>query len=162
MTDILGMPDVPSVKPLSADELHTAAINVNPSGSRTNCGSVATAIVANLDGGNYEALDEVPLHMRNETSSGILLEGYDPKKLIDCFDGAEWDSCHGLNRTELSKNIKDKILSYGEGARGIIYPDGYIKKSFTHYSAFVVKNGEVCILEGQAPAFAKYWCGIRW
>ena len=107
------------------------AKNINPSHSRTNCGSCSTTVIQNLvEGSNkYESLSEVPKHMRSVKSDGTLGNGYDPNKLIQCFTNGKWEApISGMNRKELSNKVEDKLKSFGEGSYGILYPDQLIGK----------------------------------
>lgn len=126
------------------NNLKQYAKGINPTGSKDNCGSVAGAIISNLNGGDNIALDHTPEHMRIPGK-----QGYDPEKLIDCYEGASWETIHGNNKKEICDNIQKKVLSYGEGANGIFYPDEMYGRRDTHYFAFAVKNNEMNVIEGQ-------------
>lgn len=145
--DIRGLDGVEGKKVLSLDNIKRYASNINPSGSRTNCGSTSTATIFNLITGSnkYEALSEVPQHMRKPNK-----QGYDPDKLIDCFEGGKWDTVwDSLNTEEHSRKIIDKLTSYGEGAKGILYPDKIRRKNESHYFAWMIKDGKPIIIETQ-------------
>lgn len=156
--DILGLSDERTNKFIpTVDNISKCATNINPSGSRTNCGSVASAVIANLKTGLNDcvALDQVPEHMRQPGK-----QGYDPKKLIDCFEGGSWETNSGMNRKELAKNVEQTILKHGEGASGLMYPDAIRGKSSSHYFSWIVLNGKVNIIEGQPPSAKE--SGIIW
>lgn len=158
--DILGLdPDTPrSDFKLTENNLQQCAANVNPTHSRTNCGSTASAVLANMNGGNYEALPEVPEHMRIRLSNGELGHGYDPEKLIQCYEGGKWNTISGgSTRRKMTEALEKEILSYGEGAKGIFYPEQIRKRSSGHYFSWVVQNGKVKVIEGQASDEGIVW-----
>ena len=169
VTDILGISanDAKSDPPfkLTADNAASCAAHVNPSGSRANCGSVSAAVVENAKGGNYEALPEVPEHMRAVLPDGSLGVGYDPKKLIECYEGAKWSEKIKSNlgsRKAVAKQLEQELLSQGDGAKGIFYPEVLrgTNPPYGHYFAWAVIDGRVHVLEGQ-PASAQR-SGIDW
>ena len=145
--DILGAPDLPKVTPENATEF---AKNINPSHSSTNCGSCSSAVVLNMLGGDYEALPEVPEHMRKPGG-----KGYDPAKLIECFEGAKWSDRqppigdYNGNRRKVSSAIESSILAQGDGAKGIFYCEAQVGNKPGHYVAYAVLDGKIHVLEGQ-------------
>lgn len=157
--DILGLDDkmVANNKPdLTEKYLHEAATNINPSGSSTNCGSVSSAVIHNIKTGNKViALDSVPEHMREPGK-----KGYDPKKLIECYENAKWIPKSGMNRKALSDSIEQEILSYGDGATGLLYTDGFAHDKAGHYFAWANVKNKVHIIEGQPPGAKSE--GIVW
>lgn len=129
-------------------ELANSAKNVNPTTNQTNCGSCASAILYNMSNvGDKKviALDSVPKHMRRGN-------GYDPEKLIDCFETGEWDSVYGNNRKEIHDTIKDKALQCGEGSKGIFYTDKRAGGLPGHYYVWTIMDGKFTVVEGQAKA----------
>lgn len=95
VSDITGFENKKKViVPQDSKLLQSFAKNINPSHGRTNCGSCSTTVIQNLvDGSNkYEALSEVPKHMRSVKSDGTLGNGYDPNKLIQCFKNGKWEA----------------------------------------------------------------------
>lgn len=157
--DILSLELDPSFK-LSEANAPECCKNINPTHSTTNCGSCAAATIANMMGGDYQALPTVPEHMRKPGG-----KGYDPKKLIECFDGGKWEELggHPPTRRKSYKDFEEKCLSYGEGAKGIFYLPQ--RTSYTggslpgHYFTFAVLNGKVKILEGQPYSGGIVWEG---
>lgn len=150
--DIQGLDTKPAFI-LSDSNIQQCAANINPSGSKTNCGSCATAVLQNLMGGNYQALSEVPEHMR--IAGG---HGYDPDKLISCFQGGKWDTVmNGNSRREVSNKLESAILAHGEGAKGIFYPEQIRGRSTGHYFTWAVMNGKVNVVEGQPVKEGIVW-----
>lgn len=142
--DVLGV-SKPTNLPTSPSELRACAANVNPTGSSTNCGSVASAVIGNLKGGNYQALPEVPAHMRVEGG-----RGYDPQKLIKCYQGAKWDNVFAGNTVrETSDKLEQKIKSLGDGHVGMFYAQEMKGRTSSHYFSFKVVNNKVHVVEGQ-------------
>lgn len=142
--DILGASNLPKVTPENATEF---AKNINPSHSSTNCGSCSSAVVLNMLGGNYEALPEVPEHMRNPGG-----KGYDPKKLIECFEGAKWSeklTDFNGSRRKVSDKLEQSLIAQGDGAKGIFYCEGMIGNRPGHYFSYAITGGKVHVLEGQ-------------
>lgn len=133
--------------------MHEASSNVNPSHSNTNCGGCSSAVVVNLSGDEkVQALAEVPEHMRTVYPDGSKSKGYDPDKLIECFESGEWKVVEGLNRRQKCTNLENEILSYGDGAKGIFYADACIQNSPGHYFSWTVSDNKVCIIESQPPS----------
>lgn len=151
VNDILGISDGKKAKPLTdLGEIKESISNLNPTKSRTNCGSCASAVLNNISGKERRiALDEVPEHMCSTLSNGTRGKGYDPDKLIDCYKTGSWKSVTGLNRREIAKNIEKEIASYGDGAKGILYTDKLSKREYGHYFSWMNKGGKILILEGQ-------------
>lgn len=153
-SDILGASEVKNtvqkVLPQSMSQMKKVASNLNPSGSTTNCGSCASSMIARLTGvaPNAQALSEVPEHMRIPNG-----KGYDPEKLIDCFEGAKWHPVDALeNRKAKSNALHDSLLSQGEGSSGIFYFDAMTRNRPGHYFCYHVSGGKVHVLEGQPPS----------
>ena len=150
--DILGLDLDDSFVPTSETAIKCSA-NINPSYSRTNCGSCSSAVLLNLMGGDYEALPEVPEHMRKPGC-----KGYDPAKLIECFEGAKWSDRqppkedYTGNRKKVSNAIESAILSQGDGAKGFIYCEAQVGNKPGHYFAYAVLGGKIHVLEGQPPS----------
>lgn len=153
--DILGFD--PTNKPqVTESNIASFAQHINPSSSTTNCGSCAAAILDNINGGNSQALSEVPLHMRGVLESGIQSSGYDPEKLIDCFtlngEKAKWSNTikdNNGSRRKVTSQLEKELLSQGEGSKGIFYCEKIRLKSSSHYFAYYILNGKVHVLEGQ-------------
>lgn len=150
---------------LDSSNIADCAKNINPSGSRNNCGSCSTATFLNMLGGNFQALPETPEHMRGILSNGTVGKGYDPQKLISCFKGASWSKrfTDNLgNRRKISKDLEGSLLNEGEGAKGLMYIEKIIKTNppSGHYFAWAVLNGKVNIVEGQPPSAQS--SGIVW
>lgn len=164
--DILGVDDNFVLTSKNAAE---CAKNINPSYSKTNCGSCASATLMNAMGGNYQALDSVPDHMRITLDDGTKGEGYDPKKLIDCFEGGKWSkriTNYDNSRRKAANDLEKQLLSQGEGAKGLFYIEqglpvkvtdkitGEIKEKHKpgHYYMWSIIDGKVHVLEGQPPS----------
>lgn len=114
-------------------------------------------------GGNFKALPETPEHMRAVLSNGKVGTGYDPQKLISCFEGASWSERFTDNlgsRRKISKRLEESLLSEGEGAKGILYIEKMVNKNYGHYFSWVVLDGKVNIVEGQPPSAQS--SGIVW
>ena len=142
--DILGFGDDVVITEENATDF---AKGINPSGSKTNCGSVSSAVLGNLLGGDYQALEDVPTHMR--IANG---RGYDPKKLIECYEGAQWSgklTDFNNSRRKVSKMLENQLLSQGNGASGIFYCEGMIGNRPGHYFCYTIINNKVHVLEGQ-------------
>ena len=161
VSDITGFENKKKVTvPQDSKILQSFAKNINPSHSRTNCGSCSTTVIQNLvEGSNkYESLSEVPKHMRSVKSDGALGNGYDPNKLIQCFKNGKWEApISGINRKELSNKVEDKLKSFGEGSYGILYPDQLIGKNSGHYFAWCVSGNKVHVIEGQPSSEGIVW-----
>ena len=150
--DVKGL-DAKKAFELSESNIQQCAANINPTGSKTNCGSCATAALQNMMGGNYQALSEVPEHMR--IAGG---QGYDPDKLISCFQGGKWDTVmNGNSRREVSNKLETAILAHGEGSKGIFYPEKIRGRSTGHYFTWTVMNGKVNVVEGQPVKEGIVW-----
>jgi hypothetical protein len=164
VTDILGIDIDRSNKPAKVAtiaEMHEASSNVNPSHSNTNCGACSSAVVVNLSGHEkVYALEEAPEHMRTVYPDGTKSKGYDPDKLIECFESGEWKAVEGLNRRQKCTNLENEILSYGEGTKGIFYADARIGGLPGHYFSWTVSDNKVCIIESQPPSAQQE--GIIW
>ena len=146
--DILGIDKPKHIPATTVKELQECVSDINPSKSKTNCGSCGSAILYNISHigeGKAVSLSEVPMHMRTSPNS----KGYDPEKLLDCFENSgKWESIWGLNKKEIHKKIESKILSYGEGSKGLFYTDS-LDGGAGHYFTWTVFNGKMNILEGQ-------------
>lgn len=159
-TDVLGQKvEIPKFK-VTEENVQSCAANVNPTRSGTNCGSCATATVFNMMTGEHrQALSEVPEHMRGIKSNGEKTLGYDPDKLIDCFEGGSWTNISPAlqNRKAISDELEKTILSYGEGSKGIFYSER-IRKTFSgHYFSWTVLNGKVNVVESQPSREGIVW-----
>lgn len=165
VNDILGL-DLDENFVLNENNAIECAKNINPSHSKTNCGSCSTATMLNAMGGNYEALSEVPEHMRLEGK-----KGYDPNKLIECFEGGKWSekiTNYDGNRRKATAELEKQLLSQEDGAKGIFYCEGRIggrvlnektgqyeiAKKPGHYFCWTKIDGKIHVLEGQ-PASAQ-------
>lgn len=134
---------------LTKDNASKCASGINPTHSSTNCGSCSSAVLLNTLGGNYKALDSVPEHMR--INGG---QGYDPEKLIKCFDGAKWSdkiTSFSNSRRQVSNQLEKELISQGNGASGIFYCEGQTKNRPGHYFCFTIIDNQVHVLEGQPP-----------
>lgn len=166
VTDILGIETInnnqsSSVSPPTIQQMHEAASQINPSGSRTNCGSCVSAVLVNLNGDEkVKALSEVPEHMRAVDFNGDKLSGYDPEKLIDCFESGQWKSVDGLNRRQKCSSMEKEILSYGDGAKGIFYTDRLVRRNHGHYFVWTVSDGKINVIESQPKSAQQD--GIVW
>ena len=144
--DLLGWEPDPNYKPTS-ELAKRCASNINPTHSRSNCGSCASAILLNMLGGNYQALDEVPEHMRLKGH-----KGYDPEKLIECFEGAEWSDIikdNNGSQKKVSNSLERQLLSQGDGAKGIFFSEAIIPNKPGHYFCYAIENSKIHVLEGQ-------------
>lgn len=160
--DILGVPsEKRSSFDLSENNIQSCAADVNPAHSKTNCGSCATATVQNMiDGpGTYQALENPPDHMRRVLADGTLSKGYDPDKLIECYQDASWTKMPSTlgNRRAISKELEKTMLSYGDGAKGIFYFEGMTFGRPGHYFTFAVLNGKVNVVESQPSKEGIVW-----
>lgn len=161
-TDILGAPEgSKSSFELTNDNIQSCAVDVNPTKSRTNCGSCATATLQNMiDGpGTYQALSEPPEHMRIVKSDGSLGKGYDPDKLIECYQGASWTKMPDNlgNRRNISRELESTMLSYGDGAKGIFYFERMVGNKPGHYFTFAVLDGKINVVESQPAKEGIVW-----
>lgn len=148
LSDVQGL-ELDSNFELTSSNISHCAANVNPSGSNTNCGSVSSAVLLNAMGGDYKALAEVPEHMRIPGG-----KGYDPKKLIECFDGAKWSdriTSFSNSRKEVSQKLESALLSQGNGAKGIFYTESIVGRPSRpgHYFTYIILDNKVHVLEGQ-------------
>lgn len=155
--DILGIDDSGPSK----NDMLDAASGINPSGNRNNCGSCAVSVLINMNRHDkVRALDEVPDYMRTEHVDGTKSKGYDPDKLIDCFDNGKWNPVDGKNRTEKTRNIEKGLLEYGNGAKGILYADALTHNRPGHYFSWAISDDKINIIESQPPSAQS--TGIVW
>lgn len=150
VNDVLGINGKASTnKSFTSEELQDATKHINPSKSKTNCGACAASILVNLSSKDkVSAISEAPENMRIKGG-----KGYDPDKLIDCFEGNhKWTSVEGINRTQKCNNLEKELLSQGDGAKGIFYAEKLHHVNYGHYFTYVVNDGSINILEGQPPA----------
>lgn len=154
--DILGLEDdaikTAANKILAPEEMLKASAGVNPTNSSTNCGSVSSCVLAKMLGyKNIQALPETPEHMRIPGK-----RGYDPDKLIKCFDGGAWTKIDAIqNRKAISKSLEEQLISQGNGSKGIFYFEGRIGGKSGHYFSYTIANNKVHVLEGQVPGAQK-------
>ena len=158
VNDILGLETKNINEPKTSSERIKCVENINPTHSKTNCGSTSVVAMENQRNGNkWEALPEVPEHMRIKGG-----KGYDPDKLIECFEGGKWGNkihSYGNNRQEIYTKAKKEILAHGEGSKGILYLERRRPNLPGHYYQWNVANGEIVILEGQPSKFGIEWAG---
>lgn len=161
--DILGFEpkDVKSVE-ITESNAASFAKDINPSHSTTNCGSCAAAILDNTNGGNSQALDEVPESMRIILSNGNQGSGYDPEKYIKCFTlngkDVSWsDKIHDNNgsRRRVAQQLENELVSQGDGAKGIFYAEKIRGKDSGHYYFYNIIKGKVHVIEGQSKYLQK-------
>lgn len=162
VTEILGLEQFSFNKvssSMNVDDIRNCAKDINETHSTTNCGSAASAVLGNLQTGNndFVALSEVPEHMRPVKADGSLGNGYDPEKLKDCYEGAEWVTKSGMNRRALSKSVEDELISYGDGSCGYLYPDNLVGQPHGHYFSWLVKDNKVVVVEGQVSDEGIVW-----
>ncbi len=142
--DIVQRPEITSSNAVEFSK------NINPSHSQNNCGSCSSAVLLNMLGGDYEALPEVPEHMRKPGG-----KGYDPDKLIQCFEGAKWSdkiTDFGGSRRKVSNELERKLIEQGDGAKGIFYCEAKVGGKPGHYFSYAIIEGKVHVLEGQPPS----------
>lgn len=156
-----------NAKPIvTADNAKTFAKNVNPTGDRENCGSVASAVLDNMNGGNSQALPKVPDHMKKTVvidGKKVVTSGYDPDKLIECYEGGKWSekiTDFNGSRKKVTAQLEKELLAQGDGAKGIFYCEKIRQKSSGHYFAYAVIDNKVHVIEGQ-PKTAQS-TGIDW
>lgn len=146
---------------LTDRQLEDFCVEINPTKSKTNCGSCAAAIHENTNGGNYQALPKTPDHMKRVYEDGSKSDGYDPDKLIECFKGAKWSkrfttqADNGTTLEERKRRVynafKEEVLSKGDNSKGIFYAE--VLKGYGgggHFFQYDVIDKEIHILEGQA------------
>lgn len=148
--DILGADDIVQRPEITSSNAVEFSKNINPSHSQNNCGSCSSAVLLNMLGGDYEALPEVPEHMRKPGG-----KGYDPDKLIQCFEGAKWSdkiTDFGGSRRKVSNELERKLIEQGDGAKGIFYCEAKVGGKPGHYFSYAIIEGKVHVLEGQPPS----------
>lgn len=140
---------------LREDNILNRLQGINPTDSRTNCGSTAVCSVLNCLGFRTTSFSDVPKEMCARGENGIFSNSYDPKKLLWAFPQAKTEDLMGnfLGKKDAAKKLTEQLASYGEGATGILWgqydrkidPDGS-----GHYIAWRVLNGKVFFMDGQA------------
>lgn len=155
--NILGLNDLQPPIEITEDNAADFAKNINPSKSDKNCGSCAAAILDNTNGGNSQALDQVPEHMRKQRSDGTLMEGYDPDKFVECFThqgkDVSWSEKikdNNGSRKKVANELEEALLNQGNGSKGFFYCEQIRGTNRGHYYFYTIINNKVHVIEGQS------------
>lgn len=144
---------------LNKDTIQSCAADINPTGSRSNCGSCAVASILNTTGDDVQALPEVPMNMRKVFSDGTVGQGYDPNKIVKAFKGSKIEDLNGnyLGTRDACKKVTAKLESYGEGAFGLLWTDKMRGRNSGHFVGWRILDGKLHILEGQPAREGIVW-----
>lgn len=121
--------------------------------SNTNCGAVAIASLFNTVGYESAAKFKIPSSLTKNAYS----KGLDPDKIENIFKGVKQYKCE----KPTPEKIKQKLISYGEGAGGLIYS---VKRNDLdgsdlpgHYYCWKIIDRRLHILEGQPVSSGIVW-----